>query len=126
MYSIDHGLRTPGEEITFTARPKFTPTPRFFGTAEAYFVCHISPNFQVSLIYAFIGCPYFVIASIALAHSPHSCSWLTSTNDKGKWVPKGAREHLKFLSAEKGFFKWSRSSSSSTSSSGKEKKSSNL
>ena len=27
--------------------------------------------------------------------------WLTSTNDKGKWVPKGAREHLKFLSAEK-------------------------
>ena len=52
-----HGLRTPGEEITFTARPKFTPTPRFFGTAEAYFVCHIGPNFQVSLIYAFIGCP---------------------------------------------------------------------
>ena len=36
---------------------KSTPTPKFLGTAEAYFVCHISPNFQISLIYAFIGCP---------------------------------------------------------------------
>ena len=25
--------------------------------AEAYFVCHIGPIFQISLIYAFIGCP---------------------------------------------------------------------
>ena len=36
---------------------KSTPTPKFLGTAEAYFVCHIGPNFQISLIYAFIGCP---------------------------------------------------------------------
>ena len=36
---------------------KSTPTPKFLGMAEAYFVCHISPNFQISLIYAFIGCP---------------------------------------------------------------------
>ena len=36
---------------------KFTPTPKFLGTAEAYFVCHIDPIFQMSLIYAFIGCP---------------------------------------------------------------------
>ena len=36
---------------------KSTPTPKFLGTAKAYFVCHISPNFQISLIYAFIGCP---------------------------------------------------------------------
>ena len=28
---------------------------QFFGTAEAYFVCHIGPNFQIFLIYAFIG-----------------------------------------------------------------------
>ena len=52
-----HGLRTPREEIAFTARPKFNPNPKFLGTAKAYFVCHISPNFQISLIYAFIGCP---------------------------------------------------------------------
>ena len=52
----DQGLRTPNEEIAFTARPKFTPTPKFLGTAEAYFVCHIGPNFQISLIYVFIGC----------------------------------------------------------------------
>ena len=25
---------------------KSTPTPKFFGTAESYFVCHIGPNFQ--------------------------------------------------------------------------------
>ena len=36
---------------------KFTPTPKFLGTAAVYFVCHIGPNFQISLIYAFIGCP---------------------------------------------------------------------
>ena len=32
---------------------KFTPTPKLLGTAKAYFVCHI--EFQISLIYAFIG-----------------------------------------------------------------------
>ena len=54
----NHGLRTPGEEIAFhcTAENQPTPTPRFLGTAKAYFVCHIDPKFQVSLIYAFIGC----------------------------------------------------------------------
>ena len=29
----------------------------FLSTAKAYFVRHISPNFYISLIYAFIGCP---------------------------------------------------------------------
>ena len=42
---------------------KFTPTPKFFGMAAAYFVCHIGPIFQVSLIYAFIGCPQFVLST---------------------------------------------------------------
>jgi hypothetical protein len=36
---------------------KSNPNPEFIGTAEAYFVCHIGPKFQVSLIYALIGCP---------------------------------------------------------------------
>ena len=36
---------------------KSTPTLKFLGTTEAYFVCHMGPNFQISLIYAFIGCP---------------------------------------------------------------------
>ena len=35
---------------------KFTPTPKFLGTAKAYFVCHFGPIFQISLIYAHIGC----------------------------------------------------------------------
>ena len=30
---------------------KFNPNPKFLGTAEAYFVCHIGPIFQISLIY---------------------------------------------------------------------------
>ena len=53
------GLQTPREEIAFTAQygRKFTPTTKFLGTTEAYFVCHIGPIFQISLIYAFIGCP---------------------------------------------------------------------
>ena len=36
---------------------KSNPNPKVLDTAEAYFVCHIGPNFQISLIYAFIGCP---------------------------------------------------------------------
>ena len=52
-----HRLRTPREEIAFTAGRKFNPNPKFLGMAEAYFVCHIDPIFQISLIYAFIGCP---------------------------------------------------------------------
>jgi hypothetical protein len=27
---------------------KFNPNPKFLGTAEAYFVCHIGPIFQIS------------------------------------------------------------------------------
>ena len=34
---------------------KFNPNPKFLGMAEGYFVCHIGPIFQISLIYAFIG-----------------------------------------------------------------------
>ena len=50
-YSKKHELRTSGEEIAFSAQPKV------LGTAEAYFVCHIGPKFQIFLIYAFIGYP---------------------------------------------------------------------
>ena len=46
-----HGLRSHREEIAYTH------TPNFLGMAEAYFVCHIDLIFQISLIYAFIGCP---------------------------------------------------------------------
>jgi hypothetical protein len=46
-----------GEEIAFAARPKITPTLKFLGTAKAYFVCNIGPNFKISLIYGFIGYP---------------------------------------------------------------------
>ena len=53
---VDHGLPTTVEEISFTAWPKInSPNPKYFGTAEAYFVCHIDPNFQISSIYAFIA-----------------------------------------------------------------------
>jgi hypothetical protein len=36
---------------------KSTPTLDLLDTVEAYFVCHIGPNFQIFLIYAFIGYP---------------------------------------------------------------------
>ena len=36
---------------------KSNPNPKFYGTAEAYFVCHISPKYQISLIHVFIWCP---------------------------------------------------------------------
>ena len=52
----EHGLQMPREEIVFTTRPKIQS--QILGTVEAYFVCHIGPMFQISLIYAFIGCPH--------------------------------------------------------------------
>ena len=57
-----HGLRTPGEEIAFTARPIHSHT-QIFRYSEAYFVCHIGPNFQNSLIDA-SGCPLSLYVSI--------------------------------------------------------------
>ena len=57
MNGMYHELRTPKEEIAFTARPKIHSHSQILGTAEAYFVCHIGPIFQISLIYAFIRCP---------------------------------------------------------------------
>ena len=39
----------------------FFPTPKLLGTAKAYFVCYIRPTFQISLIYAFMGCPQSMI-----------------------------------------------------------------
>ena len=58
---LSEGARTTdaqrGNSLHCTARPKFTHIHKFLDTAEAYFVCHIGPIFQVSLIYAFIGCP---------------------------------------------------------------------
>ena len=54
-----HGLQMPREEIAFTALHSLilNPNPKFSGTVKAYFVFHICQNFQISLIYAFIGCP---------------------------------------------------------------------
>jgi hypothetical protein len=49
--------RRPLRKLPSLHSPKSTPTPKFLGTAKAYFVCHIGQNFQISLIYAFIGCP---------------------------------------------------------------------
>ena len=31
------------------------PPPKFLGTAEAYFVCHVGPNFQISLTYHWVS-----------------------------------------------------------------------
>ena len=49
----------PERRKAFTALHgrKFNPNPNFSGTTKAYCVCHIGPIFQISLIYAFIGCP---------------------------------------------------------------------
>ena len=41
---------------------KLNPNPKFLGTAKGYFVCCIGPNFQISLICAFTGCPLSVVS----------------------------------------------------------------
>ena len=61
IISADYGR--PERKQPSLHSQKITPTPKFLGTAEAYFVCHIGPIFQISLIYPFIGCPQSVIIS---------------------------------------------------------------
>ena len=59
--SLRHELRTPERKQPSLHGRKFNPNPNFLGMAGAYFVCHIGPIFQITLIYAFIGCPQSVI-----------------------------------------------------------------
>ena len=58
----DHGRPVRKSPSLHGRKP--SPTPKFLGMAEAYFICHspIGPNFQISLIDAFIGCPQSVSA----------------------------------------------------------------
>ena len=52
MLGMDYGC--PERKKPSLHGQKFTPTPKLLDTAEAYFRCHISPIFQISLISAFI------------------------------------------------------------------------
>ena len=49
MNQSEHGLWTPGEKIAFTPRSKIHSHSQILAKAEAYFVCHIGPIFQISL-----------------------------------------------------------------------------
>ena len=63
-----HGLRTPGEEIAFTAWPKIKSQSQIHRYDR-----RIGPKFQVSSIFAFIGCPQSVSAHpINLMVAPQS------------------------------------------------------
>ena len=64
---------------------KSSPTPKFLGTAEAYLVCDISPNFQISLIYAFIGYPWSIIFIIHLFFSTTTLLFRRNPNTSHIW-----------------------------------------
>ena len=67
VWGIDYGH--PERKQPSLHGQKFNPNPKFLGTAEAYFVCHIGPIFQICLVYAFIGCPQSVFnRNLASAH----------------------------------------------------------
>ena len=63
--------------------------------AKAFFVCHIGPNFQISLIYASIGCPQSVGFPTDYGHPEKK---LPSLNG-GKFTPT-----LKFLGMIEAYF----------------------
>ena len=54
LFGIMHGLRTPGEEIAFTARRKSTPTPKIFRYGRSIFCLPHRPNFSDSFELWFI------------------------------------------------------------------------
>ena len=53
LHSKEHGLRTPSEEITLTSQLKIHSHSQILGTAEAYFVCHISPIGPFKIVFKF-------------------------------------------------------------------------
>ena len=55
VLGMDYG--GPERKLSSLQGRKFNPNPKFLGMTAAYFLCHIGPNFQITLIYAFIGCP---------------------------------------------------------------------
>ena len=57
-YHTDYGR--PARKSPSLHGRKSNPNPKFLSTAKAYFVCHIGRKFQITLIYAFIGCPQSV------------------------------------------------------------------
>ena len=63
-YAIGHGLRMPGEEITFIARLKIKSQSQMYRYDRSIFCLPHRPKFQISLIYAFIGYPYSVLSSV--------------------------------------------------------------
>ena len=53
--NMDYGR--PLRKLSSLQGQKSNPNHKFLGTADACFDGHIGPNFQIFLIYAFIGCP---------------------------------------------------------------------
>ena len=66
FWSTDYGR--PERKQPSLHGQKFNPNPKFLGMAAAYFVCHICLIFQISLIYAFIGCPQYVLYIIHILY----------------------------------------------------------
>ena len=57
LSDLHHGLQMPGEEISFTAWLKNKSQSQIFRYGQSIFCLTHFPKFQISLIYAFIGCP---------------------------------------------------------------------
>ena len=66
--STDYGH--PERKIAFTARPKVKSQSQIFRYGQSIFCRNIVANFQISLIYAFIGCPQSVVCMQLLCSSP--------------------------------------------------------
>ena len=64
--STIHTVQTINDVMSRSIPVESNPNPKFLGTPEADFVCHIGPIFQISLVYAFIGCPQSMSQSISL------------------------------------------------------------
>ena len=60
----------PVKKSTSLHSLKSNPNPTYLVTAKAYFVCHISPNFHISLIFAFIGSPLSVLDPVIIKELP--------------------------------------------------------
>ena len=99
--STDYG-RPESKQPSLHGR-KFNSNPKFLGMAAAYFVCHIGPFFQISLIYAFIGCPQSVLISTDVEllhvnqHPNHLCALHCYWLKLERYVEKSKKPNISFV-----------------------------
>ena len=99
---LGHGLRRPRRKEPSLHCRNLIPNFKFLGTAEAYFVCHIGPSFQISLIFAFICARRMLSGWSCGIWAPKEFENLRGSNCLGGFEGSAGLARLEGLNIQKG------------------------